>query len=84
MQILRTAFFIDGYNVFYGLLAGTSYKWLDLPSLLGAIIHEHDPRGQVAEIHYFTSPVQSALATRGLQSKQAQDIYVRALKARVV
>ncbi|PCF94100.1 NYN domain-containing protein [Vreelandella nigrificans] len=78
---MQTAFFIDGYNVFYGLLAGTPYKWLDLPSLLSAINHEQDPRSQVAEIHYFTSPVQPALATRGLQSKQAQDTYVRALKA---
>ncbi|MGO2241102.1 MAG: NYN domain-containing protein [Halomonas sp.] len=78
---MQTAFFIDGYNVFYGLLAGTPYKWLDLPSLLSAIIHEQNPHSQVAEIHYFTSPVQPALATRGQQSKQAQDTYIRALKA---
>lgn len=81
---MQTSFFIDGYNVFYGLLAGTPYKWLDLPSLLHAITHENDPRSQVAEIHYFTSPVKPTLATRGLQSKQAQDTYVRALKARGV
>ncbi|WP_346799448.1 NYN domain-containing protein (plasmid) [Halomonas sp. Bachu 37] len=81
---MQTAFFIDGYNVFYGLLAGTSYKWLDLPSLLHAIAHENDPLSQVAEIHYFTSPVQPALATRGIQSKQAQDTYIRALKVRGV
>lgn len=77
---MQTAFFIDGYNVFYGLLAGTPYKWLDLPSLLHAIAYENDPHSKVAEIHYFTSPVQPALATRGIQSKQAQDTYVKALK----
>jgi len=81
---VQTAFFIDGYNVFYGLLAGTPYKWLDLPSLLDAITYENDPHSQVAEVHYFTSPVQPSLATRGQQSKQAQDTYVRALKARSV
>ncbi len=78
---MQTAFFIDGYNVFYGLLTGTPYKWLNLPSLLKDVVHENDPRSQVAEVHYFTSPVQPSLATRGLQSKQAQDTYVRALKA---
>ena len=69
---MQTAFFIDGYNVFYGLLAGTPYKWLDLPSLLHAIAHENHPHSQVAEIHYFTSPVQPALATRGIQSAARQ------------
>ena len=81
---MQTAFFVDGYNVFYGLLAGTAYKWLDLPSLLHAIAHENDPRSAVAGIHYYTSPVQPALATRGETSKHAQDTYVRALKARGV
>jgi uncharacterized LabA/DUF88 family protein len=84
IAFVHTAFFVDGYNVFYGLLAGTHYKWLDLPSLLTAIARENDPRSQVAEIHYFTSPVQPALATRGRQSKHAQDTYIRALKARGV
>lgn len=65
---MKTAFFVDGYNVFYGLLAGTPYKWLDLPSLLDAIAHENDPRSQAEEIHYFTSLVQPALAYRGQQS----------------
>lgn len=81
---MRTAFFVDGYNVFYGLLAGTPYKWLNLPSLLEAIIHENNPASELAEIHYFTSPVQPTLATRGQHSKQAQDTYIRALKARGV
>ncbi len=78
---MQTAFFVDGYNVFYGLLAGTPYKWLNLPSLLEAIIHENNPGSELAETHYFTSPVQPTLATRGQQSKQAQDTYIRALKA---
>tara|TARA_R110002051_G_scaffold11166_1_gene40978 strand:+ start:678 stop:1421 length:744 start_codon:yes stop_codon:yes gene_type:complete len=82
ISFVQTAFFVDGYNVFYGLLAGTPYKWLDLSSLLEAIAHENDPRSQVAEIHYFTSPVQPTLATRKQQSKQAQDTYIRALKTR--
>ena len=26
----KTIVYIDGYNLYYGLLKGTSYKWLDL------------------------------------------------------
>lgn len=81
---MRTAIFIDGYNLFYGLLAGTPYKWLDIPSLLTSILHENNPNSVISEIHYFTSPVKPALASRGERSKQAQDTYIRALKAKGV
>lgn len=27
---LRTRVYIDGYNLYYGCLKGTAYKWLDL------------------------------------------------------
>jgi len=27
---LRTVVYIDGFNLFYGALKGTPYKWLDL------------------------------------------------------
>ena len=30
---LRTRIYIDGYNLYYGCLKGTSYKWLDLLTL---------------------------------------------------
>lgn len=26
----RSIIYIDGYNLYYGLLKGTAYKWLDL------------------------------------------------------
>ncbi len=78
---MRTAFFVDGYNLFYGLLGNSPFKWLDLPSLLASITHEIEPQSETAEINYFTAPVQPSLATRGHQSKHAQDTYIRALKA---
>lgn len=78
---MRTAFFVDGYNVFYGLLAGTPYKWLNLPLLLAHIAHIENPQSALASIDYFTSSVKPELATRGRISKEAQDTYVRALKA---
>lgn len=78
---MRTAFFIDGYNLFYGLLAGTEYKWLDLSGLLSHIARIENPAFDPVSFHYFTSPVQPKLSTRGLRSKEAQDTYIRALKA---
>lgn len=78
---MRTAFFVDGYNLFYGLLAGTPYKWLNLQTLLTHIAHIENPQSSLASLDYFTSSVKPELATRGNISKEAQDAYVRALKA---
>lgn len=78
---LRTAFFVDGYNLFYGLLADTPYKWLDLRSLLAHIARKQNPRSTTASVDYVTSSVKPALATRGRVSKEAQDTYIRALKS---
>lgn len=78
---MRTAFFIDGYNLYYGLLADTPYKWLNLPALLAHINRIQNPVSFTVEVNYFTSPVLPSLATRGRQSGEAQDVYIRALKA---
>ncbi|MNM49762.1 6-hydroxy-3-succinoylpyridine 3-monooxygenase HspA [compost metagenome] len=81
---MRTACFVDGYNLFYGLIAGTPYKWLDLPGLLAHVLHVENPASHLATVNYFTSGVKPELATRGVQSKHAQDTYIRALVARGV
>lgn len=81
---MRTACFVDGYNLFYGLLAGTPYKWLDLPGLLRHIIQVENPDSTLEAVSFFTSPVMPVLATRGRESKEAQDTYIRALKAKGV
>ncbi|MGF6397295.1 hypothetical protein ABH905_000961 [Pseudomonas frederiksbergensis] len=54
---MRTAFFVDGYNVFYGLLAGTPYKWLNLKGLLGHVAHIENPQSSLISVDYFTSSV---------------------------
>jgi uncharacterized LabA/DUF88 family protein len=78
-EFVRTAFFVDGYNVFYGLLARTPYKWLDLPALLAHILRVEQPLSEIAAITFFTSGVKPDLASRGRLSKEAQDTYLRAL-----
>lgn len=81
---MRTACFVDGYNLFYGLLAGTGYKWLDLPKLLEHVIRVQDPSNELVSVHYFTSMVKPDLARLGKVSSEAQHSYMRALKARGV
>ncbi|MCQ4256271.1 MULTISPECIES: NYN domain-containing protein [Pseudomonadaceae] len=81
---MRTAFFVDGYNLYYGALHASPYKWLDLPKLLKTILHIQDPTATVASIAYYTAPVIARLATRGQASNDAQSRYIRALQARDV
>ncbi|WP_426142466.1 NYN domain-containing protein [Pseudomonas sp. DWP3-1-2] len=77
---MRTACFVDGYNLFYGLLAGTPYKC----SLLAHIIRVEHPDSTLSDVNFFTSGVKPSLASRGIASKEAQDTYLRALIARGV
>jgi hypothetical protein len=48
----RTAIYIDGYNLYYGRLLGTEYKWLDVVSLFGQIIRSIEPASQVVAINW--------------------------------
>ncbi|MFJ3685591.1 NYN domain-containing protein [Pseudomonas sp. NPDC090208] len=81
---MRTACFVDGYNLFYGLLAGTEFKWLDLQALLAHILRVEDPETTLQAVNFFTSGVKPSLASRGIISQQAQNTYLRALVARGV
>ncbi len=81
---MRTAFFVDGYNLYYGVLHGSPHKWLDLPALLSAILRIQAPAAEVLSVSYYTSPVIARLATRGQASNDAQSRYIRALQARGV
>ncbi|WP_080932591.1 NYN domain-containing protein [Pseudomonas fluorescens] len=55
---MRTAFFVDGYNLFYGLLAGTPYKWLNLKGLLAHVAHIENPQSSIISVDYFTSKLE--------------------------
>ncbi|MBD9417211.1 NYN domain-containing protein [Pseudomonas sp. PDM16] len=81
---MRTAFFVDGYNLYYGLLHGSPHKWLDLPALLTHILGMQDSSSVLSSVSYYTSPVIANLATRGQQSNDAQSRYIRALQAKGV
>lgn len=70
---MKTNVYIDGFNLYYGALKGTRYKWLDLSSLCDRLF----PRNQISRIRYFTAIVDA----RPPDSQQPvrQQTYLRAL-----
>ena len=65
--------YIDGFNLYYGAVKGTPYKWLDLDALCRRLL----PRDDIALIRYFTARI----AARPGDPQQAvrQETYLRAL-----
>jgi len=67
---MKTYVYIDGFNLFYGCLKKSAYKWLNLRAFSEDLLRGHE----IAEIKYFTAMVS------GEKSKK-QIIYHRALRA---
>ncbi|MDI9332798.1 MAG: NYN domain-containing protein [Cytophagales bacterium] len=77
----RTAVFVDGYNLYYGRLRGTPYKWFDLVAFSDQLL-AHRAQGEVlTRVHLCTAYVSSTFATHGRLSAESQGNYHRALEA---
>ena len=50
----RTSIYVDGFNLYFGALRHTSYKWLDLVSLCEKLL---EPHNQISRVKYFTANV---------------------------
>jgi hypothetical protein len=68
--------YVDGFNLYYGCLKGTSYKWLDLEALCALLLPNYDVR----RIRYFTARISGRPDQPG--SPTRQDAYLRALASR--
>lgn len=74
---MRTAVYVDGFNLFHRLLEGNSdVKWLDLWALARACLRADN---DVTQIRYFTARVPGNEADPGQHTRQ--DIYLQALEA---
>lgn len=80
-HLLKTAVYIDGYNLYYGRLRGTPYKWLDVVALFQHIVHTVEPRSAVLATKFYTAPALARFARHGDQSMAAQNEYHRALES---
>ncbi len=76
---MRIIVYIDGFNFYFGVLRNTTYKWLDIVSLVKHICHVQDPSIEIIAVKFFTAPVITRLATKGEKAGQSQDTYHRAL-----
>lgn len=71
---MATIVYIDGFNLYYGALKDTPYRWLNLDALCRRVL----PRDDIACIRYFTALV--AERPGDPQQPQRQLTYLRALE----
>ncbi|MDX8386056.1 MAG: NYN domain-containing protein [Gallionella sp.] len=74
---MRTIVYVDGYNLYYGLLKSSPHKWLDLFKLFNE--HVLDENAELLEIRYYTAPVLSKMSD-SQESSNRQRQYLQALR----
>lgn len=67
----RAIAYVDGFNLFYGSLKGTPYRWLDLRRLCELMLPDQD----VIAVKYFTAIVDSPTGS------VKQQLYIAALRS---
>ena len=72
---MRTYVYVDGFNLYYGALKGSSWKWLDLFALSQRVLQPHH---QVLAVKYFTARVSGT--PNDPTKARRQHVYLRALK----
>lgn len=72
---MRTSIYVDGFNLYFGALKGTPYKWLDIKGLCASMLK---PENVITSIKYFTAHVSSTTADPNKATDQ--QLYLRALR----
>jgi hypothetical protein len=70
---MDTIVYIDGFNLFYGSLRKTPYRWLNLSALCSRLL----PANKITKIKYFTAAVSARPDDPGQPTRQ--QAYLRAL-----
>jgi 6-hydroxy-3-succinoylpyridine 3-monooxygenase len=88
-SVARTRVYVDGYNLYYGCLKGSPYKWLDPLRLVEAVLQTvlvRDERHDVVKAEllpcallYFTAPILEKVA-KADDSVASQTNYHNALE----
>ena len=79
---MRTIVYVDGYNLYYGRINKTPYKWLDLPTLFQGILKAQEPSSAIELVKYFSAPALAKFSRLGQESATAQKHYHRALETK--
>lgn len=73
---MRTIVYVDGFNLYYGLVRRTPHKWLDLKALFDILL----PRNEVILVKYFTARIVPFPGNPAAPRRQAT--YLRALRSK--
>lgn len=73
---MRTIIYIDGFNLYYGCLKKTPYKWFDLEKLFSQLL---DEKNKIISIKYFTAKIREIEGDKGAPKRQ--NLYLKALKS---
>ncbi len=71
---METWVYIDGFNLYYGAVKDTPYKWLDLHRMCAMVLRD----AKITRIKYFTARVSARADDPGKPTRQ--QIYLRALQ----
>jgi len=69
----KTIVYVDAFNLYYGALKGTKYRWLDVHALFSSVF----PQNDIVGIRYFTARVHSMPSNPDQPLRQ--QLYFRAL-----
>jgi uncharacterized LabA/DUF88 family protein len=72
---MKTIVYVDAFNLYYGAVKDTPYKWLDISALCRAMLQ---PENVIAGIKYFTARVQPRPGDPSQPMRQ--QVYLRALQ----
>lgn len=72
--MIKTYVYVDGFNLYYGALKHTPYKWLNLDKLCKQIL----PANEIVKIKYFTARVTPRPNNPNIHVRQ--EAYLRALQ----
>ena len=73
---MRLCVYVDGFNLYYGCLKDTPYRWLNLFQLCTFLF----PRDEIVSIKYFTAPIKIRDNDTDHDRPNRQQIYLRALR----
>jgi uncharacterized LabA/DUF88 family protein len=71
---VKTYVYVDGFNLYYGAVKRTPYKWLNILKLCELLL----PKNQILKIKYFTALVTARPGDPDQPNRQ--QIYLRALR----
>ena len=71
---MKTIVYVDAFNLYYGSLKNTPYRWLDLAALCERLL----PRHELIHIKYYTALVKDRPHNPGQAARQ--QAYLRALR----